>query len=159
MTLLSRDRERLARTEQLIEQSRFSSKCPTPATIHASYEDHPSDSPMRLLEEPFPPPSSSIAIVPGFQLQFSEADQVIREYMTAMVPEFPFVPVPCNNAYEIYKTKPLLLKTILWLCRPPGPEESAAFESWFRNHVAHQIVVLTNKSLELVQAILVYLAW
>lgn len=76
-----------------------------------------------------------------------------------MLPHFPFVPLSCYNAYDLYKEKPLLLKTILWVCRPPGQEASAAFHFWFRQHVAHQIVVLLTKSLELIQAILVFLAW
>lgn len=92
-------------------------------------------------------------------MPFLEADQVLQEYMTVMLPQFPFVPLPCHNAYDMFKDKPLLLKTILWVCRPPKPEAFAAFESWLRQHIAHQTVVLSNKSLELVQAILIFLAW
>ncbi|KAM6523284.1 hypothetical protein FSOLCH5_003903 [Fusarium solani] len=79
--------------------------------------------------------------------------------MTEMLPQFPFVPLPSIDAYDLYKRKPLLLKTILWVCRPPGPEAYAAFEDWFRQHVAYQTVVLMNKSLEIVQALLVFFAW
>ncbi|PYH93985.1 hypothetical protein BO71DRAFT_441330 [Aspergillus ellipticus CBS 707.79] len=79
--------------------------------------------------------------------------------MTTMLPEFPFVPLPFKHASDMLRDQPLLLKTILWICRPPPPEVSAAFESWFRQHVAEQTVVLMNKNIELVQAILVFLAW
>ena len=79
--------------------------------------------------------------------------------MTTMVPEFPFVPLSTKNSSSMLKDKPLLLKTILWVCRPPPPEVSAVFESWFRQHVANEAVVLMHKELELVQAILVFLAW
>ncbi|KAH0838926.1 fungal transcriptional regulatory protein [Fonsecaea pedrosoi] len=106
-----------------------------------------------------PARSGSVSIVSGFQFSFSEANQVLQEYMITMVPQFPFVPLPSHDAYEMFKDKPFLLKTILWVCRPPGPDASAAFESWFRQNVAHQTVVLMNKSLDVVQAILVFLAW
>lgn len=79
--------------------------------------------------------------------------------MTVMFPQFPFVPLPCHNAYDMFKDKPLLLKTILWVCRPPRPVAYAGFENWLRQHIAHQTVVLANKGLELVQTILVFLAW
>lgn len=79
--------------------------------------------------------------------------------MTTMLPEFPFVPLSPTNSSELIKEKPLLLNTIPWVCRPPTPEASAAFESWFRQHIASQTVVLMNKDLELVHAILVFLAW
>lgn len=104
--------------------------------------------------------SDSIYIVPGFQLSFSEADTILEEYMAVMLPQFPFSPLPSRSSYDMYKEKPFLLKTILWVCRPPALEAAtSAFEDWFRHYIAQQIVVLTNKTLELVQALLVFLAW
>ncbi|KAJ5627304.1 hypothetical protein N7528_004731 [Penicillium herquei] len=104
-------------------------------------------------------PEESISIVPGFEVTFSEADEILEEYMTTMLPEFPFIPIPSKNSSQMLEDKPLLLKTILWACRPPPPEVSAAFEHWFRQHIATQTVTLMKKDLELVQAILIFLAW
>lgn len=160
MMLLHRHREPPAPAERPSEHSAFpkegnSSK---PATTQAD-QGHLSVPSTQPLESSMPPRSGSIAIVPGFEITFLEADQVLQEYMTTMLPQFPFVPLPCHNAYDIFKDKPILLKTILWVCRPPEPEACAAFESWLRQHIAHQTVVLANHTLELVQAILVFLAW
>ncbi|OQE18700.1 hypothetical protein PENSTE_c017G09783 [Penicillium steckii] len=156
MSLLKEERERTARSERPSERPTFPSGGPPPMTIQASDQDQPTsastDQEKNLLH-------GSIFIVPGFEVSLSEADQVLEEYMTTMVPEFPFVPFPSKNSSQMLKDKPLLLKTILWVCRPPPPEVSATFESWFRQYIANETVVLMNKNLELVQAILVFLAW
>ncbi|RDW76526.1 fungal specific transcription factor domain-containing protein [Aspergillus mulundensis] len=147
MALLTREQEHTPHSDRPIGRTTFpSDAAPTtiPSPRQASYQD---------------PETRSISIVPGFEVSFSEADQVLEEYMTTMLPEFPFVPLSSTNSSDMLKDQPLLLKTILWVCRPPPPEPSAAFERWFRQHIAHHTVVLMNKSLELVQAILVFLAW
>lgn len=158
MAFLARERERTSRSERPIERPTFPSEGTTPTTTQAFYQHQP----------PAESPNQStgigashglIFIVPGFEISFAEADQVLQEYMTTMVPEFPFVPLSSEKSSDMFKDKPLLLKTILWVCRPPPPEASSAFENWFRQHIANQTVVLMNKDLELVQAILVFLAW
>lgn len=118
--------------------------------IHASAQS--SNAPQAILQE-------SILIIPDFQVSFSEADQALQEYMTTMLPEFPFVPLPSKKSSEMIREQPFLTKTILWVCRPPSPEISAAFHSWFRQQISHETVVLMNNNLELVQALLVFLAW
>ncbi|KAJ5676169.1 hypothetical protein N7462_009066 [Penicillium macrosclerotiorum] len=57
------------------------------------------------------------------------------------------------------KETPLLLKTILWVCKSSLLYTNKSFEIWFRRHIAHRVVVLMDKNLELLQAILVFLAW
>lgn len=98
-------------------------------------------------------------MAPGSEISSSEADEVLQEYMASMLPEFPFVPLSSTSSFDMLKENPLLLRVILWVCRPPKPEVSSVFESWFRQHIANEVVVLMNKNLELVQAILVFLAW
>ncbi|KAL4865924.1 hypothetical protein BDV12DRAFT_199692 [Aspergillus spectabilis] len=92
-------------------------------------------------------------------MPFSEADEILKEYTMIMLPQFPFVPLSSQNAHDLYQLKPLLLQTIISVCRPAEQDAYAAFETWFRQHIAHQTVVLMKKNLELVQAILVFLAW
>lgn len=99
----------------------------------------------------------SIFILPGFQV--ANADEVLSDYTENMTPEFPFVPLSSQSSSQMLEEKPLLTKTIMFACRPPPPEVSNAFETWFRQTIAHEAVVLGNKSIELVQAILVFLAW
>ncbi|VUC29242.1 unnamed protein product [Clonostachys rosea] len=105
------------------------------------------------------PQRQSVQIVPGFQVSWIEANQALQDFRSNMLPQFPFVAVPLCTASDLCKHKPLLLKVILWAIRPPGTQAAAAFETWFRQHIAQQTVVLMVKNLELVQAILVFLAW
>ncbi|RAH79110.1 hypothetical protein BO86DRAFT_436546 [Aspergillus japonicus CBS 114.51] len=58
-------------------------------------------------------PRGSISIFPGFEMSRSEADRSLEEYMTTMLPEFPFVPLPSSNLSQALEEKPLLTKTIL----------------------------------------------
>jgi hypothetical protein len=95
----------------------------------------------------------------GQDLTFEEADQSLQYYQTEMLPQFPFVPLPVCRTSELHHASPLLLKTILRVCRPLGPEKDAIFERWFRQHVVYRIAVLMEKSTELLQAILVFVAW
>ncbi|KAH7211548.1 hypothetical protein DER44DRAFT_766398 [Fusarium oxysporum] len=153
MALLNRERNQPIEPSSSLPSNGF-----TPAVIQTSRQDMTS-APSLHSPASYPQQDSFINIVPGFQVSFTEAGQVLQEYMTEMLPQFPFVPLPSLDAYNLYNRKPLLLKTILWVCRPPALEAYAAFEDWFRQHVAYQTVVRMNKSLEIVQALLVFFAW
>lgn len=131
----------------------------TPATTTSPYEIDQLGSLTATATPMGQPHNEAITIIPGFEIPLDEADSVLRNYVADMLPQFPFVPLPTSNANSLYKDKPLLLKTIMWICRPPDADTSAAFERWFRQHIAHRIVVSGEKSLEILQAILVLLAW
>ncbi|KAI1379829.1 hypothetical protein F4677DRAFT_464064 [Hypoxylon crocopeplum] len=158
MALLNRDGGHTADVDRPIEHSLSHDDVLTPSTTQAQLQGPSTMTSLHALEAIFPSRPGLIAIVPGFEVSFSDADQILEEYIVTMIPQFPFVPLPSHNAYEMYKDRPLLLKTILWVCKPPGPEAYAAFESWFRQHIAHQAVVLMNKNLELIQVLLVFFA-
>lgn len=160
MTFLTREREQesVSRSPQMLERPTFSNESPAGTSTQSSCQNQPSV-PSSTQSMGIVSSEHSISIVPGFDVSFQEADQVLQEYMTTMLPEFPFVPLLFKDSSDMLRNQPLLLKTILWVCRPPPPETSAAFESWFRRHIAEQTVVLMNKNVELVQAILVFLAW
>ncbi|CAH0053924.1 unnamed protein product [Clonostachys solani] len=98
-------------------------------------------------------------IVSGYEMSFDEADQVLQEYMIMMLPQFPFVPLETTDVFQLSREKPLLLKTLLFVCRPSDSQSRTNFDEWFRQHIAHQIVVLNRKSIELIQAIMIFLAW
>lgn len=105
--------------------------------------------------------SDVVTIIPGFQMTHDKADLVLKEYMSTMVYHFPFVPLPpavCKTSFMLKET-PLLLKTILSVCMPSSPDVNRSFETWFRQHIAHRVVVSMERNLELLQAILVFLAW
>jgi hypothetical protein len=100
-----------------------------------------------------------IDIAHGFRMLVTEADAVLREYMTAFLQHFPFVPIPHHDSQELLNERPLLLKTILSICRPQPYPARAVINRWIREQVAHQVVVLNEKRLELLQVILVSCAW
>ncbi|VUC23482.1 unnamed protein product [Clonostachys rosea] len=98
-------------------------------------------------------------IIAGYEMSFDEADQVLQEYMIIMLPQFPFVPLETTDVFQLSRERPLLLKTILFVCRPSDSQARLNFDEWFRQHISHQIVVLNRKDIELMQAIMVFLAW
>ncbi|KAL4877829.1 hypothetical protein BJY04DRAFT_230432 [Aspergillus karnatakaensis] len=140
MSLLTNERAEKASTRNLEPDVTLTDLLPPPA-------------------QPLSTPQYSAETSPGVEISFAEADRVLGEYMTTMLPQYPFVPVPSCNAQDLYRHKPLLLRTVLWVCRPGKPDEYARFETWFRQHIAHETVICMKKDLELVQAILVFLAW
>ncbi|KAH8652183.1 hypothetical protein BX600DRAFT_553624 [Xylariales sp. PMI_506] len=103
--------------------------------------------------------SPSIDVSPGLRITLAEADQILSEYRTDFVHRFPFVPLPIGSARDLHHERPFLLKTIISSCRPRTFAIKSEFDRWFRETVAHRIVVLNESNIELLQAILVYLAW
>lgn len=161
MALLTRDgeSEHASGRGRLIEHVPSAIEAPAPATTR-NQSSSPDHSQTQTSNRAHSASDSlrSICITPGFEVSFSDADEILQEYRTTMLPEFPFVPVPPGSFCDIAKEKPFLTKVILYVCRPP-PGSLTEFDNWFRQHISHEVVISTNKSLELVQAILVFLAW
>lgn len=157
MALLTRDGGKEPGRGRLTEHVPCSIEVPATATKQTSSPDH---SQTQTSSQTHSTNCSlrSICITPGFEVSFSDAEEILQQYRNTMLPEFPFVPIPPGSFGDIAKEKPFLTKVILYVCRPP-PGSLVEFENWFRQHVSHEVVVLMNKSLELVQAILVFLAW
>ncbi|KAJ5158515.1 uncharacterized protein N7500_008166 [Penicillium coprophilum] len=156
MALLTRDGEKPPGKDRVTERVPFPSQAPASVT-HPPTPDHPQAQTLyRTLSTSSSP--RPICIFPGFEISLSDADQILQEYRTTMLPEFPFVPVSPGSFSDMANERPFLAKVIIYVCRPP-PGSLVEFENWFRQHVSHEAVVLVNKSLELVQAILVFLAW
>lgn len=118
-----------------------------------------SHSPSIAIASSSPDEQSNIEIVDGMDMTFEEADITLEEYTNHMLPQWPFVALSGLGAREMYEKTPLLLKTVLIVCRPPPSEYYTAFEKWFRQHVAYRIVVELEKSTEILQSIIVFLGW
>lgn len=76
-----------------------------------------------------------------------------------MLFQFPFVPIPLTKSREMCRSHPLLIKAIIYACRPQDAHDQETINRWFVEHFARHIVILNEKSIELLQAILVFLAW
>lgn len=104
--------------------------------------------------------SDHIQIVSGFEVTFEEADASLALYRSTFTPYFPFVPIPVTiTANELYHTAPLLLRTILQVVVPHDLQAQRRVDRWFHEYIAQQIVVEKKRRLELLQSILVFLAW
>ena len=128
-------------------------------TTTTPHEAHRATPPLQTVPAPGEPHTGMITIVPGFEVTLLEADDALQQYIIEMVPQFPFVPLINSSAHDMYKDRPLLLRTIMWACRPPQPHTTAAFETWFRQCIAHETVVLGDHRPEILQALLVFFAW
>lgn len=106
------------------------------------------------------PPDDYINIFPGFRLSFREAEDILQLYKSSYSPLFPFVPVPqTTSAYDLFEAKPFLFRTIMTVTAPQNAATQKKADVWFREHVAEHMVVKQEKSVELLQAILVCIAW
>lgn len=100
-----------------------------------------------------------IELAAGFRVTFAEADQILQEYKSHMLPHFPFVPMTHYSAHDMNREQPILLKTIITSSRPQTISVEKLISQWYREYFAYHIVVLNERRLELLQAILVFVAW
>lgn len=162
MSLLAAGRTASATTASTSAQVPSSHSADDPVIRPMPLSDPPPSSArpvLNLLPREAPSLEGNIDFVPGFRVSFSEADQILVEYRTVMLLQFPFVPISSCTAHEMYEDQPLLLKTIVYTCRPQSWPLQEATDRWFREQFAIRIVILNEKSLELLQSLLVYIAW
>ncbi|KAI6367493.1 hypothetical protein MCOR25_004910 [Pyricularia grisea] len=102
----------------------------------------------------------NIEVWPGFDLTWREATQVLNVYSTLYVPSFPFVPLPPRRSpEELYAATPFLFRTIMLVAAPQSASTQRAGEKWFRRNIAEYVVVLGEKRLEILQSLLLFIAW
>lgn len=118
------------------------------------------DTPTSSRNPPQPVVTQYVEIVPGFQMTFQEADQCLHEYRSNFTPSFPFVPIPITmSAYELHEAADFLLRTILIVVAPQTLAVQRSVQKWFRQYLAQHLVVEQERRLELLQAILIFVAW
>ncbi|KAL1882941.1 hypothetical protein Daus18300_000579 [Diaporthe australafricana] len=115
----------------------------------------------RTQGRPSPPGNESVVeIIPGFRMTFYEADRALNLYRSLYAPYFPFVTIPVMaTAYDLYEKTPFLFRTIVSIAAPQTPTTQADFKVWFRHYIAEHVVVNNEKRLEILQALLVHMAW
>jgi hypothetical protein len=106
------------------------------------------------------PPVEHIDIIPGFRVSMADAEYFLRIYISSYSPLFPFVPVSKSiSAYDLFVTKPFLLRTIMGIVAPQTHTIQVQTETWFREYIAEHMVVKQEKTLEILQALLLFIAW
>ncbi|KAK1962293.1 hypothetical protein LY78DRAFT_661369 [Colletotrichum sublineola] len=99
-------------------------------------------------------------LVAGFSLSASKAEEYLDTYRTRLVPHFPFVPIPHDmTAMELHDTKRFLFWCIMQAVVPQPAAVQKAVDDWVRRHAAMHVIVLGERSIELLQGLLVYIAW
>lgn len=102
----------------------------------------------------------TVEIVKGFRVSFYEADRALNLFRSIYSPYFPFVVIPVmTSSFDLLHKSPFLFRTIVAVTTPQSPAIQAEFRLWFREYVAQHVVVNNERRLELLQAILIYLAW
>lgn len=123
----------------------------------------PPDTPGPAFRAGRPPattPADSVEIIPGFTMTFYEADRALNLYRSLYAPCFPFVAVPVMvTAYELFEKSPFLFRTIVSVTTPQGPAIQSDFKVWFRRYIAEHVVINNERRLDILQALLVHIAW
>ncbi|SPQ23416.1 db9d8240-fd34-4dca-8ffb-04f3f1f132ba [Thermothielavioides terrestris] len=111
-------------------------------------------------QEKGPIDAEAIQIVPDFALPLAEADAILGLYRTSYSPYFPFVPVHVTTAAaELDQTSPFLLRTILQVAVPQTAAVQKSVDRWFRQTISQRVIVKQERCLELLQALLIFIAW
>lgn len=63
------------------------------------------------------------------------------------------------TAYDFYEKTPFLFRTIVSVAAPQAPNTQSDFKEWFRRYIAEHLVVNSERRLEILQALLVHMAW
>jgi hypothetical protein len=106
------------------------------------------------------PSRDSFDIAPGLVVSVDEADQMLDWYRSDYSPKFPFVPIaPCLTACELYETKPFLFRVIIQAIAPQSFTTQREVARWIRKYLAEHVLVAQETRLELLQGLLLYIAW
>ncbi|KAM3517880.1 hypothetical protein NHJ13051_008621 [Beauveria bassiana] len=101
-----------------------------------------------------------VELVPGFAVTFAEAAEYLQIYRKDYMPVFPFVVVEeTTKPHELHHNAPALFWMIMAAVAQTSEEVDAAVKTWLRHYVAETMMIKQEKTLELLQAILVHLIW
>jgi hypothetical protein len=88
------------------------------------------------------------------------AERVLQQYRQEYVPCFPFVPIPgAWSARYLSIHHPFLFAIIIQVVSPQTHSDRSAFYQRFRQSLTEQVVRDQRKTLEMLQAILLFTAW
>ncbi|KAK1752245.1 hypothetical protein QBC47DRAFT_68766 [Echria macrotheca] len=99
-------------------------------------------------------------IGPSLRVTAEEANRCLDLYRSEYSPHFPFVPVPAGlTAGELHERQPFLLQIIIQIITPQSASVQRAVAYWVRQYIAQHVIVEQEKRLELLQGLLLFLAW
>ncbi|KAJ5808968.1 hypothetical protein N7474_010237 [Penicillium riverlandense] len=123
--------------------------------LSASHRSSPHDRSDDLPREPQLAPADELIVVPNFE----EGARSMEVYLNQMVPLFPFVVIPPGTTPEaLYQEKPFLYRTITMVACKNGTRQREMAKSG-RKYLAEHIVTNVESSLDLLQGLVVHVAW
>ncbi|KAH6984751.1 hypothetical protein BKA56DRAFT_671225 [Ilyonectria sp. MPI-CAGE-AT-0026] len=104
--------------------------------------------------------SPELELLPGFRITHEQGDKYLDVYRRDFLPVFPFVSLPDYvTSRELYAHSEVLFWTIMAVVHPLPREVQTETKTWFRKYLAEHVVVLQERNLQMLQAILIHLAW
>lgn len=105
-------------------------------------------------------PPTTFQLIPGFSFSLGEVISYFDIYRREFMPNYPFVIIPQDlDPRSLYATSRCVFWTIMAAVAPQSSATQQGVENWFRQYVADRVVVKQEKSLAILQAILLHLAW
>lgn len=84
---------------------------------------------------------------------------LLEAYTNFMIPMFPFVPIPSQmTAEELCREKPFLYLNISMIASP-NPARQQELSKAIKEHISDRIIMQGQRTLDLLQGLLVHLAW
>ncbi|KAH7143797.1 hypothetical protein EDB81DRAFT_507255 [Dactylonectria macrodidyma] len=103
---------------------------------------------------------SELELFPGFRLTLRQAAEHLDAYRRDFVPVYPFVTIAEDmTAQGLYAHSPVLFWSVMAVVVPLPKETQQDAKVWFRKYLAEQVVVKQERSLDMLQATLIHLAW
>lgn len=98
---------------------------------------------------------------PSFQyLGNDEAQSYLDTYRSDMIPNFPFVIIPPDVSVEtLRQTRPALFGAVVVAASSPSMQKHIRFGEDLLKYLMIKLLIKGDKSVELLQALLVYTAW
>jgi hypothetical protein len=104
--------------------------------------------------------TTTIEVMPGHIITTMEAENILTTYRERLVTHSPFVPLPpTQSALQLQHQHPLLFHAIVIVALPADLEIQPSLRQRFREIVAEKLVVNSDRFLEVLQAIVVYMSW
>jgi hypothetical protein len=104
--------------------------------------------------------SEFLELTPGYNITPGEGDRLLHLYREAYSPLFPFVPLPSSTtASELYSTRPVLFKAIMYAVAPQNYSTQQEISLMFRRYIAEHVIMEQEKRLDILQALLIHIAW
>jgi hypothetical protein len=104
--------------------------------------------------------SSNTSVASDLNASVSEAAELLAHFKTHFVRDFPFIVIPVNeSASELRQKRPYLYEAILMVATYHEPTRQGAMANEVLQNLTARIVLNGESSLDLLQALLVFVAW